>query len=80
MVIASLFFKKTMRPLVITKTTAIYRVTQNIATEEKKRVGKFTSCTLFHQGGVTKFSDKEQSRKGGSDRVVGGRHFFADNT
>ena len=36
MVIASLFFKKTMRPLVITKTTAIYRVTQNITTEEKK--------------------------------------------
>ena len=28
--------KKTMRPLVRTKTTAIYRVTQNITTEEKK--------------------------------------------
>ena len=50
-VIISLIFRKTMRLFVRTKTTAIYQVTQNITTEEKKEGREIYFLYSFSLGG-----------------------------
>ena len=53
-----------MRPLVITKTTAIYRVTQNITTEEKKEGREIYFLYSFSSRGGHKIFGQRTIKKG----------------